>query len=135
MPREQTKNIEKPLSYGTDKRPVTRIRLFLGRIPGEGLTRFRVQLEYRIGDTWVQVAGSDHNPDAEAGHDVTNEGVHLDVYRDGDRVGQESIFPVTDPATGLKRAETYILDNEQRLTERFEQWHDLHPDRTRNNNP
>lgn len=81
----------------------------------------------------MQVAGSDHNPDAEGGHDITNEGVHLDIYRDGERVDQETIFGMTDPATALNRAEEHLLSHEKRLVTRFEQWHGLHPDRTRNN--
>ena len=101
MACEKTKTIEKLLTHQT------RIRLFLGRIPGEGLTRFRVQLEHHVVDEWQQIVGSDHNPDAETGHDVTVEGVHLDVYRGGERIDREQLFDLTTPSNALDIARPY----------------------------
>ena len=45
------------LALGQSLTHQTRLRLFLGRVPGEGLTRFRVQLEYRLGDIGCRSQG------------------------------------------------------------------------------
>lgn len=56
--------------------------------------RFVVQLEYNLNapddvlaePDWAQVARFDHEPDNPMGHDVTEEGLHMDIYFDGERV-------------------------------------------------
>ena len=116
MAREQTKTIEKPLTHQT------RLRLFLGRLPGEGLTRFRVQLEHHAVDEWQQIVGSDHNPAAETGHDVTVEGVHLDVYRGGERIDRKRLFESTTPENALSIADDHIKENYERYVRDYRQW-------------
>ncbi|MDL0124189.1 MULTISPECIES: hypothetical protein [Halobacterium] len=44
------------------------------------VTRFLVQLEYRLDDTWTEVVRYDHDPKSEFGHNVTEEGLHIDIY-------------------------------------------------------
>jgi hypothetical protein len=66
--REKTKQIEKPLIYQRQ------LRLFSGRVPGDDLTRFRAQFKCRLGGHLDAGRGSDHDPDAEEGDDVTAEG-------------------------------------------------------------
>lgn len=126
MPREYDRSIEKPFSSGVQ------IRLgidFAADRAGEGpsITRFAVQLEYRLGDGWKEVVRSDHDPASEHGHDVTHDGVHLDVYRDGEKARVERIAGPMDPANALTTAEEYIRAHSKRLTTRFERWHDLNP--------
>lgn len=116
MAREKTKTIEKLLTHQT------RIRLFLGRLPGEGLTRFRVQLEHHVVDEWQQIVGSAHNPNAETGHDVTAEGVHLDIYRDGERVDREQLFDPTTPSNALDIADDHIKENYEQYVRDYRQW-------------
>lgn len=116
MAREKTKTIEKLLTHQT------RLRLFLGRVPGEGLTRFRVQLEHHVIDEWQQIVGSDHNPGSDAGHDVTEEGVHLDVYRGGDRIDRKRLFGSTTPENALTIADDHIKENFERYVRDYRQW-------------
>jgi len=50
------------------------------------VTRFTVQLEYRHDDEWREVVRYDHDgTDIGGGHDVTEEGLHIDIYRDGEQ--------------------------------------------------
>ena len=55
------------------------------------------------------------------------DGVHLDVYRDGEKYRVESLAGPMDPATALTTAEDYIRSHFKRLIRRFERWHDLDP--------
>ena len=116
MAREKTKTIEKSLTHQT------RLRLFLGRLPGEGLTRFRVQLEHHAVDEWQQIVGSDHNPAAETGHGVTAEGVHLDVYRGGERIDRKRLFESTTPENALSIADDHIKENYEQYVRHYRQW-------------
>lgn len=57
------------------------------------VTRFVVQFERSIGDEWSEVVRFDHEPENPMGHDITEEGLHMDVYRDGDKVRVKDDFP------------------------------------------
>lgn len=57
------------------------------------MTRFAGQLEYRLDEEWAEVVRFDYDPEGEQGHDVTTDGVHMDVYRDGEKVRSPEIFP------------------------------------------
>lgn len=49
------------------------------------LQRFAVQLQHRetyFADDWVTIAQFDHDPSNPSGHDVYEEGLHIDVVRD-----------------------------------------------------
>lgn len=46
------------------------------------VTRFVAQLEYFLDGEWHEVVRFDHDPASAHGHDVTTDGVHMDVYRD-----------------------------------------------------
>ena len=116
MGRKKTKTIEKSLTHQT------RLRLFLSRVPGEGLTRFRVQLEHHVVDEWQQIVDSDHNPASDVGHDATEEGVHLDVYRGGDRIDRTQLFGSTTPENALTIADDHIKENYERYVRDYRQW-------------
>ena len=48
------------------------------------IPRFLVQLHYQIGTDpveWSEIARMDHNETAATGHDVYNEGLHVDIHR------------------------------------------------------
>jgi len=91
--------------------------------------RFFFQLEYRLGDEWAEVVRFDHNEDAEAGHDVTEEGVHMDVYRDGEKIDTVRIAGPMPGSEALDLAEAHLAEHGKRYTTRFEQWHNLNPNR------
>lgn len=91
----------------------TRVRRRLGLDVDRGeVKRFVVQLEYRVDaeqDTWVTVVGYDHDAEgsAEATHDVTEDGLHIDIYRDGKK--------------------DHLAEHLEGYVRRFEQWHGITP--------
>lgn len=87
------------------------------------VTRFLVQLEYRLAGEWATVVRFDHDPANPMGHDVTTEGVHLDVYRDGEKVASPEIFPPMGANDAYNFAEGHMDLHAERYIERFEQWH------------
>ena len=96
---------------------------------GKRVRRFFAQLEYRLGDEWAEVVRFDHDEDAEAGHDATEEGVHMDVYRDGEKLRTEEIAGPMPGSEALDLAEAHLTEQLERLIRRFEQWHDPSPNR------
>lgn len=89
------------------------------------ITRFVVQLEYRLGDDWVAVVRFDHDADGpeEMTHDVTEEGVHMDVYRDGEKVDVVVITGPVPAAVGYTAAEEHLAEHAERYLTRFQEWH------------
>jgi hypothetical protein len=85
------------------------------------VTRFVVQLEYRFDDGWREVVRFDHDPGGEQGHDVTVHGVHMDVYRDGEKIRSPEIFPPMPPDVALSSAEEHLTQHGKRYTKRFEE--------------
>lgn len=55
--------------------------------------RFVVQLERRIDDDWWEVVRFDHDPENPMGHDITQEGLHMDVYKFGEKARVKDDFP------------------------------------------
>ena len=89
------------------------------------VTRFVVQLEYFHDGEWQTVVRYDHDPESDFGHDVAEEGLHIDIYRDGEKFRSEFVTPPLPPAVALDHAEDHLAKNLQRFTERFEQWHGI----------
>lgn len=93
------------------------------------VTRFVVQLEYRLNDGWAEVVRFDHDPEGEQGHDVTVEGVHMDVYRNGEKIQSPEIFPPMPANDALTSAEEHLTQHGERYIKRFEEWHDIRRNR------
>lgn len=91
--------------------------------------RFLIQLEYCVEGDWVPVAHFDHNPEGTYGHDVTEEGLHLDIYRDGEQVRTKRDFPTVPLSNAPDYYVSYLKTNADPLLRRFEQWHSLTTDR------
>lgn len=89
------------------------------------VTRFFVQLEYHESGEWHPVVRYDHDSekDSEHSHDVTEEGLHIDVYRNREKYATEYIAPVRSGSQGLNRAEDHLTENLQRFINRYEEWH------------
>lgn len=95
---------------------------------------FVVQLEYDIQATptgenepdWQPVARFDHNTDPAHGHDISVEGLHLDIYKDGEKYTVKTGFPNVSLDTAPEFCERYFEVNGGRLLEQFEHWHDLY---------
>lgn len=91
------------------------------------ITRFFVQLEYRLDEEWYEVVRYDHDPDAaeEMAHDVTAEGLHIDVYREGEKARSETVSPPMPADVAFTYAEEHLREHLQRFVERFERWHGI----------
>lgn len=90
------------------------------------VVRFLVQLEYELRpDEWHVIVRADHDArgSEEATHDVTEEGVHLDVYRDGEKVGTVRITGSLPAGTAFTAAEEHLTDHAEGYITRFEEWH------------
>ena len=116
QPREYDREFTTPLEHRVHRR--------IGYSHNRGdITRFVVQLEYRLDRDWVEVVRFDHDPEAMHGHDVTEEGVHMDVYRDGEKLRSEEIFPPMTANEALTFAEEHLNQHAEQYIRRFEQWH------------
>jgi hypothetical protein len=102
------------------------VRIGLDRERGS-VTRFVVQLEYNHDGDWHPVVRYDHDGtgESEHSHDVVDEGLHIDIYRDGEKHATEYISAVGSGAEGLNRVEEHLSNNLQRFTNRYEQWHGI----------
>jgi hypothetical protein len=89
------------------------------------VVRFVVQLEYHHDENWWEVVRFDHDPMSANGHDVTAAGVHMDVYRDGEKDRTEQIAPPMRGATALTLAEAHLNEYGKRYIERYESWHGI----------
>lgn len=103
---------------------MARIRLGYSHTHGE-VTRFVVQLEYRVDTDWLEVVRYDHDPASGFGHDVTDDGLHIDIYRDGEQYRTEYVAPPMLAAVALDRTEDHLSNNLDAFIERFEQWHGI----------
>jgi hypothetical protein len=113
--------------------PYARIRRELETDAGE-VVRFVAQLEYDVQATptgendpeWRTVARFDHDRTGEMGHDISEAGLHLDIYRDEAKYRDLTGFPPVPLDRAFRYSETYLLRHADRLLEQFERWHDLH---------
>lgn len=110
--------------------PRARIRRELDVEQGT-VARFVVQLEYNVAvgsrgsddPDWRVVARFDHDATSGGGHDVASEGLHLDVYRDGERYERLRGFPDLPLGRAMRYSERYLRSHSDRLLARFEAWH------------
>lgn len=122
-PREYDKEFTTPLEY--------RVRRRLGIDVNRGqVRRFVVQLEYLLDverDEWTTVVRYDHDAGGsdEAAHDVTEEGLHIDVYRDGEKVDSHELTPPLPANAALDVAEDHLNEHIEGYIRRFEQWHGI----------
>lgn len=115
--REYTRSLPGPL------------RVRIGRDTDRGdVTRFVVQLEYARGDDWQTVVRYDHDAEGstEASHDVSEEGLHVDIYREGEKHATEFIVGPMPADVALDHAEDHLAQNLERYVRRFEEWHGIH---------
>jgi hypothetical protein len=102
------------------------LQVRVGRDTERGnVSRFGVQLEYHMGDAWRSVVRYDHDPDSNHGHDVTDHGLHIDVFRDREKCRTDYVAPPMPASVALDFAEAHLAKNLQRFVQRFEQWHGI----------
>jgi len=87
------------------------------------VTRFMIQLEYWLEGGWREVVRYDHDRDAAGGHDITEEGLHRDIYRDGEKIRSEDVSPPIPANEGFDAAEEDLRENVEGCIKRFEKWH------------
>lgn len=121
---------EQPRDYDreftTPIRGPLRQRVGLDVVQGT-VTRFVVQLEYHHDGEWHTVVRYDHDgtDESEHAHDVTTEGLHIDIYQDDEKTVTEFIAPPIPAGDALDRAEEHLSENLERFIERYEQWHGI----------
>lgn len=96
------------------------------------VTRFVVQLEYLVDPhphAWAPVVRYDHDGEGsdEAVHDVTEEGLHIDVYRDGEKIESHELTPPLPANEALSLAEEHLTEHLEGYVRRFERWHGIDP--------
>ncbi|WP_077067771.1 DUF7718 family protein [Haloarcula rubripromontorii] len=100
-------------------------------VEGGKIQSFYVQLEYNIApevsqeDDWVQVACFDHQPDHPRGHDITREGLHMDIRHPNERDRVTTDFPTVELADAPRFCEKYLDENYQKICMRYAEWADL----------
>lgn len=77
------------------------------------VARFVVQLEYLtdpVSDNWSQVVRYDHGAkgSAESAHNVTEDGLHIDIYREGEKVDSHELTPPMPASQALGVAEEHV---------------------------
>lgn len=87
------------------------------------VTRFLVQLEYWLAGEWRVVVR--YNRGSPGGHDVTEAGLHRDVFRHGEKIRSESVTRPIPAIEGFNYAEVDLREHAERYIRRFEQWHDV----------
>lgn len=110
--------------------PYARIRRELDTADGR-VTRFVFQLEYNLKATedglppheWREVARFDH--DVDSGHNVDVEGLHLDVYRDGEVFRKTWDFPKIPLNVAPEFCQQYLISNADYFLDQFERWHNV----------
>ncbi len=124
---------KKPREYDREftERVGRRSRRRLGLDIKRGIvTRFVVQLEYGrniVEDEWDEVVRYDHDSEgsSEAAHDVTEDGLHIDIYRDGEKIESHELTPPLPSNVALNRAEEHLRENLKGYIRRFEEWHQI----------
>lgn len=110
--------------------PYAQLRVEIGLDRGD-VEWFLVQLEYNFepepyaDNDWQQVAGFDHHPNAEWGHDIRHERLHLDVYREGRKEEVRRGFPEVEVNKAPRYCEVFLRENADELLDQFEHWHDV----------
>lgn len=89
--------------------------------------RFVSQLEYWLLDGRRVVVRYDHDTIRSGGHDVSREGLHREVYRDGRKVRTERITGPIPAEAAFDFAEDHLRQNAESYVRRFEDWHDVTP--------
>lgn len=121
---------DRPCGYDREHRkPLPgplQLRIGLSTERGD-VTRFLVQLEYHLGGEWREVVRYDHDPGApaEMAHDVTVEGLHVDVYRDGEKLETDRLTGPLPAGVAFNYAEEHLTKHLEAVVRRFEQWHGI----------
>lgn len=105
--------------------PKTRLCVVIDTDRGD-VAGFVVAYDYGLDGGWKRIAQFDHNPDSQFGHDIEEEGLHMDLYREGQRYRVvRSKFPHVPVNHAPRYCIEYVKRNHGALIERFERWHNV----------
>ena len=84
-----------------------------------------------VEDEWDEVVRYDHDSEgsSEAAHDVTEDGLHIDIYRDSAKIESHELTPPLPSNVALNRAEEHLRENLEGYIRRFEEWHQIDENR------
>lgn len=105
--------------------PYTRLRFYLATSSGD-VEKFTIQLEYDLlaagrRSVWQALARFDHNPYSRKGHDIRDEGLHLDIIdADNSKQDVKRGFPSVDVQYAPEYCENYLLKHHDPLVADFE---------------
>ena len=124
---DDPRDYDKEFTTRVDRR--ARRRLGIDIEQGQ-VTRFVIQLEYHLdptADEWATVVRYDHDSlgSDEATHDVTEEGLHIDIYRDGEKTDSHELTPPLPANEAVDAAEDHLAEHLEGYLRRFEQWHGI----------
>ena len=126
---DDSRNYDKEFTTRVHRRARRRLGIDVDR--GQ-VKRFVVQLEYLVDphpEAWEPVVRYDHDVEgsAEATHDVTEDGLHIDIYRDGEKINSHELTPPLPANDALSAAEEHLTEHLQGYVRRFEEWHGVNP--------
>ena len=126
---DDSRNYDKEFTTRVHRRARRRLGIDVDR--GQ-VKRFVVQLEYLIDphpEAWEPVVRYDHDAEgsAEATHNVTEDGLHIDIYRDGEKINSHELTPPLPANDALSAAEEHLTEHLQGYVQRFEEWHGINP--------
>lgn len=102
-----------------------RTRVYVSLRLHRGVPRaFVVQLELYVDGTWHEVVRFDHDMDASGGHDVREEGLHMDVYRDGEKIRVERDFPYVELTDAPAFCIDHVTTKHEEYVARYRRWQD-----------
>lgn len=99
-------------------------------IEGGDVQSFYVQLEYNLApepsreDNWTQVACFDHQPNHPRGHDITHEGLHMDVRHPNKRDRKITDFQRVELTDAPRFCESYFDKNYRQICVQYADWSD-----------
>ena len=85
--------------------------------------RFMTQLEFWLDDEWTEVVRYDHDHDTGGGHNVAEEGLHRDIYRNGVKHDVKQVTGPIQANEAFSYAEEDLYENTEQYIRRFKQWH------------
>lgn len=126
---DDSRNYDKEFTTRVHRRARRRLGIDVDR--GQ-VKRFVVQLEYLVDphpEAWESVVRYDHDAEgsAEATHNVTEDGLHIDIYRDGEKIDSHELTPPLPANDALSAAEEHLTEHLQGYVRRFEEWHGINP--------
>ena len=126
---DDSRNYDKEFTTRVHRRAHRRLGIDVDR--GQ-VKRFVVQLEYLVDphpEAWEPVVRYDHDAEgsAEATHNVTEDGLHIDIYRDGEKIDSHELTPPLPANDALSAAKEHLTEHLQGYVRRFEEWHGINP--------